>query len=457
MSMNLSDVDGAVDASLPQALIELAQMVAIPSVAAKSDSPMREGAEAVAMLLSKRGFSTRLLPTAGGPPVVYGENLSAGPDKPTVLFYNHYDVQPAEPFDLWDSDPWTLRVDGDFCYARGVTDDKGHISARLMAVDALLSVNGGTLPVNVKFVIEGEEEVASVHFGQFVDEHKDLLCADVTVWEFGGVNHLGHPEVICGLRGIAYVELHVQTIAYDGHSGFTGSLLENAAWRLIWAINTIKGPDGRVRLEGHYDDVVLPSEYDVRLMELLPDIDESLLTEFQVPHFTGGVSGLQAKIQQVFEPTATVCGIGGGWQGEGPKTVLPAKAMAKMDFRLVPNQDPDSVVATLRKHLDKHGFEDVKINYLGGQRPGRVDPRHPMVQKCIDTARTVYGKEPVVIPIVGGSGPIYPFVHVLNQPVVTCGAGYPGGRAHASNENLRISDLLLGAKHTVHFMLSLLG
>ena len=456
MSHDLNIVNAAVDAALPTALTELAEMIAIPSVAAKSDSPMEEGAAKVAELLKKRGFVAELIATFGAPPVVFAQNLSAGPDKPTVLFYNHYDVQPAEPLDLWDSDPWTLRIDGDICYGRGATDDKGHISARLMAIDALLAANNGTLPVNVKFIVEGEEEVTSLHLAQWIDENRDLLDADVTVWEFGGVDHYGTPEIICGLRGIAYLELHVQTIAYDGHSGFIGSLFENAAWRLIWAINSIKGPDGRILIDGHYAPVIPPDDYDRELMEKLPNIEDSLLAEYNMPNFLGDVRGVEAKIQQVFEPTATVCGIGSGWQGEGAKTVLPANAMAKMDFRLVPDMDPETVIAALQKHLIDHGFADVQVHYLGGQRPGRVDPRHPMVKKCIDTARTVYGCEPVVVPLVGGSGPIYPFIKTLGQPVVTCGVGYPGGRAHAPNENLRISDLLLGAKHTAHFMLSLL-
>jgi len=217
------ELDASVDAALNGALDELARMVAVPSVAARPDAPMAECAELVAGLLTRRGLEARLVPTDGGPPVVFAEDRSAGVDAPTVLFYNHYDVQPAEPYDLWDSDPWTMRRDGDFLYARGITDDKGHITCRLMALDALKAANGGKLPVNVKFVIEGEEEVSSVHLPAWIEKNASVLNADVCVWEFGGVDDEGRPEIICGLRGIAYFELHAKTLNYDAHSGVGGS------------------------------------------------------------------------------------------------------------------------------------------------------------------------------------------------------------------------------------------
>jgi len=453
--MDSKQLDAAVDATLPVALEALAALVAVPSVAAKPDAPMEEGARAVADLLRAHGFEAHLVPTDGGPPVVYGEDRSAGPDAPTVLFYNHYDVQPAEPLELWTSDPWTLRVEDGVAYARGVTDDKGHIVCRLMALDGLRAACGGTLPVNVKFVIEGEEEVASLHLPAWIDAHHALLSADVTVWEFGGVDDAGRPEILCGLRGIAYFELHARTIAYDAHSGVGGSLFPNAAWRLIWAVASLKDRDERIRLPGHYDAVVPASPRDLELLAAQPSQEAWLGREFGLETFLGGATGAEFNRRAVFEPTCTVCGIGAGWQGDGAKTVLPAAAMAKVDFRLVPDQDPDTVHASLRAHLDAQGFSDIEVRYLGGQRPGRVDPDHPIVGLAIRTARETYGVEPSVIPMTGGSGPIHPFVKGLGQPVVTCGVGYPGGRAHAPDENLRIADLLLGARHTARFCAAL--
>ncbi|MFY7953896.1 MAG: M20/M25/M40 family metallo-hydrolase [Armatimonadaceae bacterium] len=449
--MDSQPLDSAVDSALDRGLSDLATLVAWPTVAAKPDAPMRAGAEAVATLLREHGLEAWLVDTDGGPPVVYAEDRGAGPDAPTVLFYNHYDVQPAEPLDLWTSDPWSLRVEGGIAYGRGSTDDKGHIVCRLMALDALRAVGGGKLPVNVKFVIEGEEEVASIHLPAWIEQHRALLDADVTVWEFGGVDDQGRPEIICGLRGIAYFELRVRTIAYDAHSGVGGSLFPNAAWRLVWALSTLKDRDERILLPGHYDSVIPASDRDRELLGALPSQESWLAGEFELGRFLGGATGVEFARRAVFEPTCTICGISSGWQGDGAKTVLPAEAMAKVDFRLVPDQDPDAVHRALRAHLDNHGFTDIEIVYLGGQRPGRVDPDHPLVHLAASTARDVYGKEPSVHPLVGGSGPIWPFTAVLGQAVVTCGVGYPGGRAHAPDENLRVDDLVLGARHTARF------
>jgi acetylornithine deacetylase/succinyl-diaminopimelate desuccinylase-like protein len=450
--MDLQAVDVAVKAGLERGVSELAELVAIPSVAAKPESPMIPCAERVADLLRSHGMTAYLVPTNGGPPIVYGEDRSAGVDAPTVLFYNHYDVQPAEPYELWDSDPWVLRVEGDHAYGRGISDDKGHIICRLMALHALRAASSGLLPVNVKFVIEGEEEVGSVHIADWLAEHSSLVAADVCIWEFGGVDETGTPEIMCGLRGIAYFELIAKTIAYDAHSGVGGSLFPNAAWRLVWALNTLKDQNERVLLPGHYDPVKPASERDLALLAALPSSEAFLKREFGLTEFLEGATGVEFQRRAVFEPTCTICGLTSGYQGDGAKTVLPAEARAKVDFRLVPDQDPDTVHRNLRAHLDAQGFSDVEIRYLGGQRPGRVDPNHPYVQLAARTAKTVYGKEPSIVPMVGGSGPVWPFVAGLQQPFVTCGCGYPGTRAHAPNENLRLSDLVLAARHTAHFI-----
>ncbi len=448
-------LDAHINAALEGALDELTGLVAIPSVAAKGEG-MEPCAALVAALLRARGLEAHLVPTGGGPPVVFAEDRSAGADAPTVLFYNHYDVQPAEPFGLWDSPPFELSVRDGAAYGRGVSDDKGHIVCRLMALDALRAASGGRLPVNVKFVVEGEEEIGSAHLPAWIESNAHVLNADVCIWEFGGVDDTGHPLIICGLRGIAYFELRCRTIAYDAHSG-AGSLLPNAAWRLAWALATLKDPDERIRIPGHYDAVKPATDDDLALLAALPSDEAWYKREFGIDQFLGGATGAEYLRRAVFDPTCTVCGLSAGYEGPGAKTVLPAEAMAKLDFRLVPDQDPETVHRALRAHLDAHGFRDIEVVFLGGQRPARVDPRHPLVTLCAQTARDVYGIEPSLIPLVGGSGPIHPFVAGLRLPVVTCGVGYPGARAHAPNENLRLTDLLLGARHTARFLAALAG
>lgn len=450
------ELQQALHAALPTVLDELAELVAIPSVAAKPDSPMPLCAEKVAQLYRKRGLIAHLVPTSGGPPVVYAEDRSAGVDAPTALFYNHYDVQPAEPLELWESDPWVLRREGDHLFARGSSDDKGHIACRLLALDALRALHGGALPVNVKVLVEGEEEVASVHLADWIERHSALLAADVTLWEFGGINAAGEPELICGLRGIATFELRANTITHDAHSGVGGTILPNAAWRLVHALASLKDQNERILLPGHYDSVLPATDADLALLgKLSPQIEEELKAAFGISGFLGGATGAELHRRASFEPSCTINGLSSGYQGAGVKTVLPAEATAKLDFRLVPDMDPETVHQSLRAHLDAQGFTDIEVVYLGGQKPGRVSPEHPLIQLAAQTAQETYGIAPSIVPLSPVTGPVHPFTVGLRQPIATIGCGYPGARVHAPNENLRVSDLLRGAEHTVRFLMAL--
>jgi acetylornithine deacetylase/succinyl-diaminopimelate desuccinylase-like protein len=443
-----SRIDDYLQDHLESSIAELSRLCAQPSVSAQNLG-MKECASLVAAMLHDRGFSAQIMPTEGAP-VVFAERKGRG-DK-TLLFYNHYDVQPAEPLDLWDSPPFEPTLRDGKLYARGVSDDKGHIVSRLHAIDALLETQG-ELPCNVKFIIEGEEETSSVHLHEFIEEHQDLLAADACVWEFGGVDHREVPIQYLGMRGICYVELSVDTADMDCHSGLGGSIFPNAAWRLVWALNSIKGPDEFIRIPGHYDEVVPPSPRDRELMEALPEVSEEYSSRYGVDYFLKGLTGgVELRIAEVFEPTCTICGISSGYQGPGSKTVLPATAFAKVDFRLVPNQHPEEVLLRLRKHLDAEGFSDVDITYLGGEPPARTDPDDPFVALVMKTAEPVYGHPMQIIPMTGGSGPNYPFIHTLKLPVATAGVSYPGSQAHAPNENLRIDLYLKGARHIARIL-----
>ena len=397
-------------------------------------------------MLEKRGFKIQILPTEGAP-VVYAERK--GKNDKTLLFYNHYDVQPPEPLELWESPPFEPeRRDGKL-YGRGVSDDKGHIVSRLFALDALLDTDR-ELPCNIKFVIEGEEETASVHLHQFVLNHKELLAADACVWEFGGVNEDEVPIQYLGLRGICYVELSVESLSTDVHSGLGGSIFPNAAWRLIWALNTLKGPDEKIRIPGFYDNVRQPTARDRELLAALPDPIPEYKSRFGVKEFIKGlIDGTEIKVEEIFSPTCTICGLTSGYQGSGTKTVQPARASTKVDFRLIPDQTPAEVLEKLRAHLNAEGFSDVQIDFLGGEPPARTDPDDPFVNIVVDTAKDIYGVPMQKVPMTGGSGPNYPFVHDLGLPVATAGLGYPDTRAHAPNENIRIDLYLKHAKHMV--------
>lgn len=444
----LSQHDAFLETHLDDSIAELSRLVAQPSVSAQK-SGLVECAHMVADMLRQRGFAVEIIPTEGAP-VVYGERK--GRSDKTLLFYNHYDVQPAEPLELWDSPPFEPSLRDGLLYGRGVSDDKGHLVSRLFAIDALLGVDG-ELPCNVKFAVEGEEETGSVSLEPFVRDHRQKLAADACVWEFGYVDHRDVPIQFLGLRGICYVELSVETAKIDVHSGTGGSIFPNAAWRLVWALNTLKGPDERIKIPGHYDKVIPPSERDRQLMAALPEIAEEYTSRYGIDHFLKGLTGgVELKLAEVFEPTCTICGLDSGYQGPGSKTVLPRRASAKVDFRLVPDQDPDEVLAALRAHLDEQGFSDVQITYHGGVPAARTDPDDPFVGLVVEAARDVYGVPMEVVPMTGGSGPNHAFKHYLNLPIVTAGVGHPGTQAHAPNENMRVDLYLKGAKHILRIL-----
>ena len=435
-----------IENNIEKSIAELSRLCAQPSVAAQNLG-LDECAQLVGGMLEERGFQMEIMQT-GGAPVVFAERKGKA-DK-TILIYNHYDVQPPEPLELWDSPPFELTRREDKFYARGVSDDKGHITSRLHAIDALLDTYG-ELPCNIKFIIEGEEETSSTHLHGFVEANQQLLSADACIWEFGGVDHRDVPMQYLGLRGICYVELTAVTADIDAHSGLGGSIFPNAAWRLTWALNSLKGPDEWIRLPGFYDPVIPPTAEDLEYMQALPEKAEEFHKNYGVKKFIKGLTGgLDLQVAEVFEPTCTICGLTSGYQGPGSKTVLPASASAKVDFRLVPDQHPEQVLRQLRLHLDNEGFDDIEINYLGGEPPARTNPDDPFVQLVVSAAEPIYGQPMQITPMIGGSGPSYPFVHLLKLPVITAGMGYPGTQAHAPNENIRLDLYIKHAQHIAH-------
>lgn len=442
MTIDLERVDAYLTEHLEETLADLARLCGQPSVAAQGLG-MAECADLTAELLRAAGLRADVMPSDGFP-VVYGELAGASPK--TLLFYNHYDVQPAEPLELWDSPPFEMaRRDGKL-YARGVGDDKGHIVSRLAAIRAIRAVHG-ELPCAVKFVIEGEEEIGSNNLPAFIERHRDLLRADGCIWEFGGIGYDGRPFTYLGMRGDFYVELSVKRLTHDAHSGLGGSIFPNAAWRLTWALATLKGQDERILIDGWYDNIVPPSEYDRELLDRLPDDEAKLKADYGLDCFLGGATGVALREQEVFVPTCTISGLTSGYQGPGSKTVLPAEARAKIDFRLVPDQDPADLLGKLRRHLDRHGFQDVAITQLGGEHPARTTSDSPFVDLVAATAASLYDGPLTIAPMSGGSGPMYPFVKYLGVPIANAGIGRPNSNAHAPNEHVFVDEFLRGARH----------
>ncbi len=439
-------VNNSIDRRLPDTLDRLARLIAQPSVASRGEG-MQACAELVAGLLEDLGFNARLMPTSTFP-VIYAEGGSG--DK-TLICYNHYDVQPEEPLELWESPPFQLAERGGKLYGRGVGDDKGQLVSRLAALRALRDVLG-EVPCRVKFVIEGGEEIGSPGLPELVDENRDLFAADACVWETGGVDYKDRPTLTLGARGILYVQLSVRSLNHDEHSG-GAHIVPNAAWRLVRALASIKDGQERILISGFYDDVRPLGDIDRGLFGKLvePDVEAREKEFLGIDSYVQGRTGQEA-LEAVFEPTANICGISSGYQGEGLKTVIPAEASAKMDFRLVPDQDPADILRKLRIHLDQEGFEDVEVQFMAAESPAVTPYSDPFVQLTAATAEEVYGSSVAVHPLTGGSGPLHAFRHYLGVPIVTLGVGYPEGLAHAPNENIRLRDFILGTRHMAHLV-----
>lgn len=431
-----------VDANAGRFIAELQEVCRQPSISAQNVG-LEETARMVLERLRQVGAEARLLQVEGAPPVVYGE-LGQGPR--TLLIYNHYDVQPPEPLELWESDPFDPQIRQGAIYARGVADNKGNLMARLQAIEAWQATQG-ELPLRVKFVYEGEEEVGSPHLARFVAEHRGLLeGADGCLWESGYKDIAGRPVITLGLKGIMYVELRARGAARDLHSAWA-TIVPNPAWRLVWALASLKDEEDRITLDGLMDHVAEPTAEDLAMLATIPFEEEKIKADYAIPRFIRGLSGLELLKKHLYEPTCTICGFATGYTGPGSKTVLPHAAMVKVDFRLVPNLTPELVLDLLRQHLDRRGFSDVEIVELGGEHPARSDPQAPIVRAAVEAARAVYGQEPVVYPLMAGSGPMYPLCQGLGIPAVGAGVGHARSSVHAPNENIRLADYIEGIKY----------
>ncbi|MFO7740718.1 MAG: M20/M25/M40 family metallo-hydrolase [Anaerolineae bacterium] len=441
-----------IEAHTDEYLGRLIRACAQPSISAQGEG-LEEMAAMVREMLEGVGFDVTLVPldsgaSDGAPPVVLGCMKGSG-DR-TLLLYNHYDVQPVDPLDEWTNPPFQPEVRDGKLYARGTADNKGSIVSRVSALEAYLA-HRESLPVNIVWVIEGEEEIGSPHLDDFVTQYRDVLRgAYGCVWEAGGRNARDQYEISLGCKGLLYVELRAHEAARDLHSALAATV-GNPAWRLLWALNTLKGPDGEVRIPGFYDHVrpISPAQREVLAAWDYPE--EEVRELYGIDEFLDGLTGEGLKERLIFGPTCNVDGFHAGYGGPGSKTVLPARASAKLDFRLVPDQDPARILQLLREHLEREGFDDVEIvTFNGGEHPVAGDPSHPFVQACVSTAERIYGHPPAVIPMMAGTGPVHQLCGRFDVPMATAaGVGYAGSRAHAPDEHIRIEDFVVVTKYLV--------
>jgi acetylornithine deacetylase/succinyl-diaminopimelate desuccinylase-like protein len=433
--MEQEQFEAYIDSQRERFLEELRTLVRQPSIAAQGIG-LEETSALVAQRLERLGAQVQILRREGAAPLVFG---AIGQGARTLLIYDHYDVQPADPLELWQSPPFEPTERDGKLYARGVADNKGNLMLRIQAVEAWLATQG-ELPIGIHFLVEGEEEIGSVSLEGYCHEHADLLRADGCLWETGGRNATEQPTIMCGAKGICYVELVARGAAYDLHSS-NATMAPNPAWRLTWALSTLKAPDERILIPGFYDRVRPPSDAERAAIASIPLDDEVLLADWQIADFLGGRRGAERIAANLFSPTCTICGMVSGYTGAGSKTVLPSEARAKIDFRLVPDQDPAEIVRLLRAHLDAHGFGDIEILEFGHEHPARFSPDSAVSAAMARAIRSTFGQEPVVYPSMAGTGPVYPVCALPGTPMTSgCGCGYKGTLVHAPNENIRLAD-----------------
>jgi acetylornithine deacetylase/succinyl-diaminopimelate desuccinylase-like protein len=405
----------------------------------KSVSARKEGIEECALLvesmLKEAGASTKVLRMEGVAPLVFGEVKSTRSNQ-TVLFYNHYDVQPAEPLELWKSPPFKPEIRDGRIYGRGVADDKGELVSRLKLVESYIKTQGEP-PCNVKFCFEGEEEVGSVHLGEYIARNSDLFRADAVVWEYGEVDEKGRPVVSLGVKGMIYLEFVLQSLSQDAHSSYAAAL-PSAPWRLVRMLNLLKDEDERILVPGWYDGIETLTKEEKKVLEAQPLDADAFKKAYGTKAFLGDMTAVQANHALVHRPTGNIAGIWSGYTGPGSKTVLPKEIHCKMDFRLVPDQDPKDLLSKLRAHLDGSGFADVKIEVESMEPAARTPYTDLFAQAAIKAAEAVYATKPVVRLSSPGTGPLYLFTRRYHVPSVDIGVSAEGNAIHAPNENLRL-------------------
>lgn len=433
-------------------LKELFEFLAIPSISALPDhsKEVHKAAEWTADALKKIGMDHVQIHPTKGHPVVYGEWMKAE-GKPTVLVYGHYDVQPVDPLHLWDSPPFEAEIRDEKIYARGASDDKGQTFMHIKAIEAILQTTG-SLPVNFKFCIEGEEEIGSPNLPAFVEENKELLAADVIVISDTSMLERGKPAICYGLRGLCGIQIHVKGTSSDLHSGLYGGAVQNPIHALVEIVNSFHSNEGVITVDGFYDDVETITEEEKNAFHALPTSDEELRQQLGVNELYGE-KGYTTLERLYVRPTLEVNGIYGGFQGEGIKTVIPSEASAKITCRLVPNQDPNVIAELLQKHVEERIPSGVKVNVsLFDKGYPYVTPlEHPAIQAAGRAYEKVY-QVPTAYTRGGGSIPIVAaFDQILKLPVVLMGFGLPTENFHAPNEHFHLENFDKGMETLCHY------
>ncbi|MFH6614759.1 M20/M25/M40 family metallo-hydrolase [Streptococcus suis] len=375
-------------------------------------------------------------------PFVMATFKASVPDAKTLIFYNHYDTVPADADQVWEKgNPFGLTISDGYIYGRGVDDDKGHITARLSALKKYQARQNGHLPVNVIFIMEGAEESASVDLDKYLSKYKEhLIGADLLVWEQGHRNSLHQLEIAGGNKGIVTFDLQVKSADLDIHSSY-GGVIDSASWYLLSALQSMRAADGRILVDGIYEQVQEPNERELALVEEFALATSQSMKDIYGLTLPTLVEDRREFLKRLyFEPSITIEGLSTGYLGQGVKTIIPAQASAKMEVRLVPGLEPHDVLDKIRKHLDKHGFDKIEVIFTLGEMSYRSDMSHPAIVNVIELAKQLTPEGVAVLPTSPGTGPMHTVFHALGVPIAGFGLGNANSRDHAGDENVSIAD-----------------
>ncbi|MGH9979501.1 MAG: M20/M25/M40 family metallo-hydrolase [Nitrososphaeraceae archaeon] len=451
--MDRHDLFSYIDSRKEDLVADLQSLIRQRSVSARNQG-LEQCAAVVAGIMIKAGIDTRILrlPKDGAlddasnaaPPIVYGEvrtkRKTNGPSK-TLMFYNHYDVQPEDPIELWEHDPYEGVIEGDYIYGRGSSDDKGELITRIKAVEYYLKFFGD-VPCNIKFLVEGEEEIGSIHVGEYLTRYHDELSCQGVIWEFGYINEQNIPIITLGMKGLLFVELTATGPNRDAHSSLA-VLIENPAWKLVHALNKLIDRTGRILIRDWYKEVIDLTESEKALLQTESFDEVRFKTEYGIHSFLNNVQGTDTQKALVSMPTCNIAGMISGYTGEGAKTIIPSSANVKIDFRLVPEMDPLVQFERLKKYLIENGFDErsLTVRFLHGEAASRTSVNDPFVGAISESALEVYGDAKISVSS-PATGPMHSFSKYLNVPCISIGSTYIYSKMHSPNEFAR-TDLLL--------------
>lgn len=446
--MTLEEMDSVLLKQKDMYMEQLFNFLKIKSISTDTEE-IRHCANVLKGEMETLGINTKIIETDGNP-VVYGELMNDN-NRFTLLIYGHYDVQAVEPLELWESDPFEPEIRDGRIYARGAGDNKGQLMAQLLGIKTYQELYG-ELPINIKFVFEGEEELGSVHLPEFVNKNKELLEADLVYTADGSSHNSGNPLILLGVRGILNFEMTVKTADFDNHSGNTGNVVPNPMWKMIELLNTMRDENGKVLVEEFYDNIREPSQTDMRLLSSLP-YDQKDIGE-KIGYTDLNMDGETYYRKLTMEPTFNIAGMESGYTGDNAKTITPSTATVSIDMRLVADQNPKEIFKQIESHV--RAFDaDVKVTYRGAMHPSRTPSDLDIVQVVTDAVGEAYKKTPLAQPSMPGSLPDYVWTDYLDTPSIIMPYANFDQHNHSPNENLKVENFFGGIKCTCNLVKTL--